>query len=172
MAYTGSKGRNISNKNLREIFDFIDNFKPKNKKEERDLIILKYAYERDMSAETIYKLNDPRLIGYSNHNYGNPLTSKSIRYIINSYNLEYEPRIDLSKRKSHKRRNEYAKYSQNMEIKKPKICACCGNKKELELHHIIPIYMGGLDVYYNLIYLCHSCHMNMHNMLKEHFKYE
>ena len=37
------KTRNISNKNLQEIYDFIENFKPKNKLEERNLIILKYA---------------------------------------------------------------------------------------------------------------------------------
>lgn len=169
MAYKGTKGRNISNKNLKEIFDFINNFKPQNKVEERDLAILKYAYEKDMSAESIYKLNDPRMIGYSNHNYGKRMTSKSIRYIIKSYNLEHEPRIDLSKRKSYKRRNEYANFLQNTNIKKPKICACCGSKKALELHHIIPISMGGKDEYYNLIYLCHNCHMQMHQMLKERF---
>lgn len=169
MAYTGPKGRNISNENLREIFEFIDNFKPKNEVEERDLAILKYAYEQDMSAESIYKLNDPRMIGYSNNNYGKRMTPKSIRYIIKSYNLERESRIDFSKRKSYKRRNEYANYSQKEEINKPKICGCCGSKKDLNLHHIIPIYMGGKDEYYNLIYLCHECHRKMHNMLNEKF---
>ena len=70
MAYTGSKGRNISNENLREIFKFIDNFKPKNVVEERDLAILKYAYEDDLSSASILKLNDPRIVSYSNNNYG------------------------------------------------------------------------------------------------------
>ncbi len=76
MAYKGPKGRNISNENLREIFNFIDNFKPTNEVEERDLAILKYAYEKDLSAESISKLDDPKLIGYSNNNHGNRLTRK------------------------------------------------------------------------------------------------
>lgn len=169
MAYTGSKGRNISNENLREIFTFIDNFNPKNEVEERDLAILKYAYEEDMSAESIYKLNDPRMVGYSNNNYGKRMTPKSIRYIIKSYNLEHEPRIDFSKRKNYQRRNEYSNYSQKTNLKKPKICACCSSKTNLNLHHVIPIYMGGIDEYYNLIYLCESCHHKMHNMINEKF---
>jgi len=32
MAYKGPKGRNISNRNLVEIYDFINNFKPKTDK--------------------------------------------------------------------------------------------------------------------------------------------
>ncbi len=108
MAYKGPKGRNISNENLREIFKFIDNFHPKNEVEERNLAILKYAYEQDMSAESIYKLNDPRMVGTSNHNKGGRMTPTSISRIIKSYNLEKEPRIDFSKRKSLKRRNEFS----------------------------------------------------------------
>ena len=55
------------------------------------------------------------------------------------------------------------------EINKPKICGCCGSKNDLNLHHIIPIYMGGKDEYYNLLYLCKSCHKKMHDMLNEKF---
>ena len=29
--------------------------------------------------------------------------------------------------------------------------------------------MGGIDEYYNLIYLCESCHHKMHNMINEKF---
>lgn len=169
MAYTGPKGRNISNDNLREIFNFIDNFKPKNEVEERNLAILKYAYEQDLSAESIYKLNDSRMIGYSNNKRGEKLTPTSIRRIIKSYNLEKKSRIDFSKRKSIKRRNEFSNYSQKNKINKPRICGCCGAQQDLNLHHIIPIYMGGKDEYYNLIYLCKKCHKKIHNMLNEKF---
>lgn len=169
MAYTGPKGRNISNKNLKEIYDYIENFNPKNAQEERDLIILKYAYLDDLSAESIYKLNDPRLIGYSNNNYGKRMTSKSIRYIIRSYGLEHESRIDYSDRKNRKRRNDLNNAIQKNGINKPKICGCCGSKSNLELHHIIPIYLGGEDKYYNLIYLCNDCHIKIHRMLRKKF---
>ena len=61
MGYSGPKGRNISNKNLNEIYDFINNFQPKNEIEERNLIILRYAYIDNLSAESIYKLKNPKL---------------------------------------------------------------------------------------------------------------
>jgi len=124
-----------------------------------------------MSAESIYKLNDPRMISYAYRNYLGRLTSKSIRYIIRSYNLEYEPWIDYSKRKSYKRRNEYSNFSQKNNIIKLKVCGCCGSRKNLELHHIIPISVGGKDEYFNLLYLCHDCHVNIHKMLNEIFKH-
>ena len=55
-------------------------------------------------------------------------------------------------------------------VDKPRICGCCSSKENLELHHIIPIHLGGNDEYYNLIYLCHDCHMKMHLMIEENFK--
>lgn len=169
MPQSSPKRRNISFENLKEIFEFINNFKPKDVQEERNLAILKYAYEKNMSAQTIYDLNDPRMISYSNLNYGKKISATSIRMIIKSYNLEHEKRIDYSKRKLYKRRNEYANYIQQGKINREKICACCGSKKNIELHHIIPISLGGKDVYYNLVYLCHSCHVLMHRMLEEKF---
>ena len=87
-----------------------------------------------------------------------------------SYDLEYEKRIDYSKRASYKRRNEYANYYQKGNIRRQKVCVCCGRKDNIELHHIIPIYLGGHDVYYNLIYWCHDCHVLMDRMLKERFE--
>lgn len=47
-------------------------------------------------------------------------------------------------------------------------CQVCGNKNNLEVHHIIPFILigekGGLD---NLITLCHKCHKEVHEMLRE-----
>lgn len=164
-----TRGKNISNENLAEIYEFINNFKPQNKQQERDLLILKYAYINNMSAESIYKLNDPSFISYSNHNYGKRMTSKSIRYIINSYNLQSEKRHDYSTRNNYKKRNSLSVLMQQKKINKPKICGCCGSTTNLNLHHIIPLYMGGSNDYYNLIYLCATCHRKMHNMLNEKF---
>lgn len=162
------KTRNISNKNLQEIYDFIENFKPKNKLEERNLIILKYAYIDNLSARSIYFLKDPRLVSFSNHNNGNPMDEHSISRVIRSYNLEYEKKVDYSKRNNFQRRNEVLK--KNYQIKRLKICSACGSKEKLELHHVIPIKIGGIDEYYNLIYLCHDCHMKMHKLINKVFE--
>lgn len=38
-------------------------------------------------------------------------------------------------------------------------CQRCGSKRDLECHHIIPIWKGGTHHPNNLITLCHKCHM-------------
>jgi integrase len=37
-------------------------------------------------------------------------------------------------------------------------CLNCGSVVDLELHHIVPIARGGLDVYTNMTLLCNTCH--------------
>lgn len=37
-------------------------------------------------------------------------------------------------------------------------CMKCGRSKPLQIHHIIPAYLGGTDEEFNLITLCKYCH--------------
>lgn len=162
------KRRNISNRNLMEIYEFIKNFNPNNLKEERDLKILKYAYIDNLSSRSIKELNDPLLVSHSRNCTGKPMTESAIRQVLKHYNLEHEKRIDYSKRNNYQRRKIINKELQSSS--RPKICATCGATIKLELHHIIPIYLGGTDDYYNLIYLCHECHMQMHLLIEKIFQ--
>jgi 5-methylcytosine-specific restriction endonuclease McrA len=42
------------------------------------------------------------------------------------------------------------------------VCAVCGAKEDLELHHIIPLAMGGNNNIDNIMVLCHKHHVEMH----------
>lgn len=159
-----SKTRNISNKNLADIYKFIENFHPSCEKEKRNLIILKYAYIDNMSARTIANLDDPRLVSFGNRNNKGRIHEKTVRDVIRSYNLEYEKKIDYSVRKNYGRRRDLN--AETLKSKRPKICSCCGSTSKLELHHIMPIYLGGNDDYYNLAYFCHDCHLKMHDLIE------
>jgi len=44
-------------------------------------------------------------------------------------------------------------------------CAICGSKKELEVHHIVPLSKGGTSREDNLITLCRRCHSKCHSSL-------
>lgn len=167
MGFRGQKGRRISRENLIHIYNFINDFKPKNRVEERNLAILKYAFLDNMSAETISKLKDPLLVSYSNNNRTNNISSVSIRRIINSYNLVYEK--EKISQNTVRRNNDYKSF-ENIKKRRLKVCSCCGNKEKLNLHHIIPLYLGGNNDYYNLIYLCDNCHKLMHEMLDKKMK--
>ena len=41
-------------------------------------------------------------------------------------------------------------------------CANCGSTDDLEIHHIVPVSLGGRDVIENLVPLCSSCHKAAH----------
>jgi len=45
-----------------------------------------------------------------------------------------------------------------------KECYICGRKKDLELHHKIPLNCCGEDILDNIIYLCNKCHRNIHKI--------
>ena len=160
------RGRNISTSNLKEIFAFLDAFVPETKEQERDLIILKYAYVDDLSGLAIARLGDTRIVGYGNRSLGKPLKGESIDRIIKSYGLEHEKRIDYTKRNSYERRKNLTNERQKGNLTKPYICGCCGSVKKLELHHIVPIDFGGTDDFFNLLYLCQDCHKQVHRNFK------
>lgn len=47
-------------------------------------------------------------------------------------------------------------------------CEICGKTKNLECHHIVPITMNNYKIYRedpNIITVCESCHLNIHNKL-------
>jgi len=41
-------------------------------------------------------------------------------------------------------------------------CEICGSKKNLIIHHIIPISLGGKNEPINVMCLCSKCHNNVH----------
>ena len=42
------------------------------------------------------------------------------------------------------------------------ICSVCGAKENLELHHILPLAMGGSNDIDNMMVLCHEHHVEIH----------
>lgn len=157
-----SKGWNISSKNRIEIWEFIKSMNPQNEIEKRDQLILKLAFVDNLSALSIAALNDDRIISFGNKGKGKPLTNVHISRIIKSYNLVREKERNYTQRNNYQQRKTLTIKRQAGEIKKPFICGCCGNKQGLELHHIVPLAIGGNDDFYNLIYLCQDCHKRMH----------
>ena len=41
-------------------------------------------------------------------------------------------------------------------------CYNCGNTEGIELHHIVPLRLGGTNKLSNIAVLCHKCHMASH----------
>lgn len=48
-------------------------------------------------------------------------------------------------------------------------CYICDKKNQLQKHHIIPMFFGGLDVRENKVKLCDACHKKLHNHNDHHW---
>lgn len=62
---------------------------------------------------------------------------------------------------SEKRRqfeNMYKEFDENL----PNECSCCGDTKNLTIHHIVPLTLGGTNKITNLSRLCETCHNKIH----------
>ena len=42
-------------------------------------------------------------------------------------------------------------------------CICCGEHKDLQVHHIRSVGRGGGDIPYNLLVVCFKCHRLIHD---------
>ena len=86
--------------------------------------------------------------------------------------VEFVPEYALKARpagKHSKKRADHARIRDHAE-KKP--CAFCGRTEQLELHHMIPLFLGGTDDAANLVWLCEPCHAVVTSYQREHFKNE
>ncbi len=151
----------------------IAELEPTTKAELRDKRILELAFIYDMNAQQIARLNDPLFVGMGNRSRGKPLSGAYIYTIC----IKFAPEVvayrnERKQRAGQKQRIELLTSRKQGEIKKSNVCATCGSKSEVELHHIIPLAAGGTNDYYNLISLCHNCHMNLHHKLYDHLQWK
>lgn len=171
-------GRNLSPDLIAKATLFIKEFQPKNEVERRDKKILVFAIVCNMNSAAIARLKDPDLVSYAPNSKGMPLSGRSIDRIVK----QYLPYVRIKNRPDDTRAKPLMKQSDIRELRndmfknhvayrkeKPKCCSACASTKNLELHHIIPLSVGGTNDYFNLVYLCHDCHMKLHHTLYDKY---
>ena len=164
-------GWNLPAKITATIVSRILELDPQTDAEKRDKRILELAFIDDMNATQIARLNDPLIVGMGNRSKGKPLSQSSISKICR----DFAPEIAEYK-KAHastviKRRTALYQKRQRGEINRPAVCATCGSDTDIEQHHIIPLVAGGTDDYFNLISLCHDCHMKLHHAIYDRLQW-
>lgn len=100
-------------------------------------------------------------------NQDKPISVRRVQQILCTYFPEFHiqkthKRIQTAKMKI---RAEQRKIKAEIDL--PRRCGRCGATEELELHHIIPVSIGGTNDKRNLIFLCHDCHKNISNLYME-----
>lgn len=77
-------------------------------------------------------------------------------------------RLDKQRRTAHRRallksRGSFTTAQWDQTIKSYRHrCAGCGRKRNLQLHHVLPLSQGGLNVISNIQPLCKQCHTQVH----------
>lgn len=155
---TMKKGWNIKPEFRIEMADFIKKCRRTQKLKGETKKILRYVVVNDYSALTISKINDPLIISYGNRSRGKQLSNMHISRIINSYFPNIPKRIDYSQRNYYERRKELTNRKNKGMYNDYKKCGKCGSTENLELHHMIPMSLGGTNDENNLIWLCNKCH--------------
>ena len=135
----------------------IDAMEEYNKEQSRAKAILTYFIKDNMCASAISRLNDPRIVAFSNRSFYKPLSATSILRIIYQYFPEFEGR-QLKQNVSNRNRVDLIRKREKHNSPHIKQCGFCGSTENLEEHHMIPLYMGGTNDDRNLIFLCHKCH--------------
>lgn len=175
-AYKQNHGwRTIGIQERADAIIWLNEFKPQNKEESRAKAILELFLRENYSAQAIVRMNHPDIVSIGNRNNGQPLTTVSILRIIYQYFPQFKGRHEGNKQKdSTKKRVALMRKREKEKSPHIQMCAHCGSKKELEEHHMIPLFMGGANDDENLVFLCKSCHrivteyqMRMFNGRKE-----
>lgn len=147
---------NISYKQRQEIINRIFNYYSNDTYYERDRQILYQVFAQEMPISEIAKS------GQFISKRGNPISMRMIQKIVHDFDPElYEK---YKKGKSTTRNREHLDNTRKCKsMINYKVCAMCGETQNLELHHMIPIAMGGTTDKLNLVYLCKQCHRQVTN---------
>lgn len=161
-SYARNNGwRSISPVERANAIVWLNDFEPTNADEKRAKKILTYFLCDNLSAQAICRKQDPDIVSFSNRKKGKQLSTTSILRVIYSYFPQFEGRN--SKSTQGNKRVELIRKREKQESGHIKQCAFCGQKNNLEEHHMIPLFLGGTNDDNNLVYLCKKCHKGVSN---------
>lgn len=159
--------KQIANFSIDEWIEFrerLDKISELNIVSERDIKILKeIIFNQKSTAELAYLGRTNPDYDWLTSNQNKPISTRRIQQILTKYFPEFHIHTTHKKqRKEQKLRNEQNIIRQTM-ITSESSCGKCGCKNNLQLHHIIPITLGGSNDDANLIILCNNCHQKITN---------
>lgn len=127
-------------------------------------LIVSLAFIDEMSTTDIaYYCADYGIYSRNHQPYSRRRIQQIIAEEVPEYNQYQKKRDRAEKRKQHFR---------ILDMKEKSPCARCGATGSVELHHMIPLFLGGSNDDANLIWLCKECHKDVTAYQREKFKNE
>jgi len=100
-------------------------------------------------------------------NQNKPMSSRRILQILTQYFPEFHiQKSHKQNRKNQKIRTEQTRLRKVM-ITPDSCCGKCGSKDNLEIHHMLPVILGGDNIDDNLLILCRDCHQKVTTIYDE-----
>lgn len=132
--------------------------KSENLSERNEKILTELIVNMRTTEELAYLARTDNDYEWLQSNQRRPMSGRRIKQILDHYFPEFK--IQTTHKKNNPRtkiRNEQTVLKQVI-ITKDSECAWCGSKESLELHHLLPVCIGGDNDSRNLMILCHDCH--------------
>lgn len=138
-------------------------------REKRNALLCKIYNETKDIDLTLKRFNSQSPIkiwcGYCGEYHKYEIPSKiSLVYILKYIGIISHPQakeIILKYEKEKRKNRSFHTYQANKNCEK-KVCEICGKTDNLEIHHKIPVYCGGISNPDNLKVLCKDCHKDIH----------
>jgi 5-methylcytosine-specific restriction endonuclease McrA len=105
-------------------------------------------------------------------NQNKPISVRRIQQILHGWYPEFHIQTTNKKhRYDQKIRTEAKTIRDKLLAEGGKFCGWCGSTENLDLHHMLPVFLGGTNDSRNLIFLCEKCHQMHTNYVKSIYKY-
>lgn len=130
-----------------------------------DRKILALVFIDGLSTAEVVRYCEENTVISRNHS---PVSRRRVQQIC----VKYVPEYALKARPAGKYSKKRADHARIRDHAEKKVCAFCGRTEQLELHHMIPLFLGGTDDAANLVWLCTPCHAVVTSYQREHFKNE
>ena len=139
---------------------------------ERDIKILEeLIVNMKSTAELAYLGRNNESYSWLKSNQNKPISVRRIQQILTTYYPEFHiQKTHKQERPERLIRTEQKRIKAHL-IKERGFCGWCGSTEHLDLHHMIPIFLGGTNDDCNLIFMCEKCHQIHTNYVKKLYEY-
>lgn len=133
-------------------------------------ILTEIIINHKTTAQLAYLARTDEEYSWLQSNQNKPLCERQIGNILRDNFPEFHIKTTHKKTdKISKIRREQNVIRKTM-ITSDSVCGKCGSKEDLEIHHMLPVVLGGDNDDRNLIILCHDCHHQTTNYFNTKLK--
>lgn len=126
--------------------------------ERNEKILIEIIFNQKTTAQLNYLAKTDPDYSWLQSNQGKPMSVRRIQQILTEYFPEFHIQTThKTNRKNQKIRTEQTRLRKVM-ITPNSCCGKCGCKDNLEIHHMLPVVLGGDNNDDNLLILCSDCH--------------